>query len=170
MYSSNPPLGRLWSPIPPYGVAVLSTGVALLLTLWPPLHLNAAPASLLLCSVILSSWFGRVGPGVLAAGLSAIAFYYTFLPPLYAFTAKPAQMPRLGAFLLAALFVGSLGVTQRRALKSLRKARHQLNEAVQKLKSTNEALTKSEAYLLEAQRLCHMGSFGWDVSTGKLFW
>jgi signal transduction histidine kinase len=35
---------------------------------------------------------------------------------------------------------------------------------------TQEALRRSEAYLAEAQRISHTGSFGWSVSTGKLFW
>jgi PAS domain S-box-containing protein len=33
-----------------------------------------------------------------------------------------------------------------------------------------EKLRKSEAYLAEAQRLSHTGSFGWAVSSGKVFW
>ncbi|HZR17694.1 MAG TPA: GAF domain-containing protein [Verrucomicrobiae bacterium] len=35
---------------------------------------------------------------------------------------------------------------------------------------TQEALRRSEAYLAEAQRLSHTGSFGWHVSTGELIW
>ncbi len=38
-------------------------------------------------------------------------------------------------------------------------------------RSHNEdALRRSEAYLAEAQRLSHTGSFGWNVSTGELIW
>jgi len=33
-----------------------------------------------------------------------------------------------------------------------------------------EAIRRSEAYLSEAQRLSHTGSFGWKVSSGELFW
>src|SRR5258708_1314969 len=33
-----------------------------------------------------------------------------------------------------------------------------------------EALRRSEAYLAEAQKLSHTGSFGWNVSTGDLIW
>ena len=33
-----------------------------------------------------------------------------------------------------------------------------------------EALRRSEAYLAEAQRLSHTGSFGWNVSSGELTW
>ena len=31
-------------------------------------------------------------------------------------------------------------------------------------------LRRREAYLAEAQRLSHTGSFGWDISTGEIFW
>ena len=37
-------------------------------------------------------------------------------------------------------------------------------------KRAQEALQRSEAYLAEAQRVSHTGSFGWSVSTGELFW
>jgi transcriptional regulator with PAS, ATPase and Fis domain len=119
---------------------------------------------------MFSAWLGGVGPGVLAAALSAVAFYYSFLPPLYSLTAKPGEMPRFIAFVFSALFVGSLSVAQRWATESLRRARDDLNKTVQELRRTNEALGKSEAYLAEAQTLSHTGSFGWNVSSGELFW
>ena len=37
-------------------------------------------------------------------------------------------------------------------------------------KQAEIALKRSEAYLAEAQRLSLTGSFGWNVSTGELFW
>jgi hypothetical protein len=38
------------------------------------------------------------------------------------------------------------------------------------LSRAEETLRRSEAYLAEAQKLSHTGSFGWDVSTGKIYW
>ena len=37
-------------------------------------------------------------------------------------------------------------------------------------KHADEKLRRSEAYLAEAQKLSHTGSFGWDVSSGEIFW
>jgi PAS domain S-box-containing protein len=37
-------------------------------------------------------------------------------------------------------------------------------------KQAESALQRSEAYLAEAQRLSHTGSFGWNVSSGEIFW
>ncbi len=42
--------------------------------------------------------------------------------------------------------------------------------AAQTLELEEEKLQQSEAYLSEAQRLSHTGSFGWRVSTGDIIW
>ena len=42
--------------------------------------------------------------------------------------------------------------------------------AAQTLERQEEKLQESEAYLSEAQRLSHTGSFGWRVSTGEIIW
>ncbi len=140
MSSSNP---LLW-PRPPviwrYGIAVLSVTAALTISRWPALHLQEAPVSLFLCAVILSAWFGGAGPGLLATALSAFAFYYYFLPPIYSLDAKPGEIPRLLVFTVSAVFVGSLSAAQRSAMESLRRARDDLKETVQELQRTNDAL------------------------------
>ena len=53
-----------------YGTALLSVCVALLIAQWPVLHLESAPVSLLLCAVMLSAWFGGVGPEMVTMALS----------------------------------------------------------------------------------------------------
>ncbi len=140
MSSSNP---LLW-PRPPviwgYGIAVLSVIAALTISRWPVLHLQDAPVSLFLCAVILSAWFGGAGPGLLATALSAFAFYYYFLPPIYSLDAKPGEIPRLLVFTVSALFVGLLSAAQRGAMESLRRARDDLKETVQEVQRANEAL------------------------------
>ncbi len=139
MRTSNP---LLW-PKPPaiwsYGIAVLSVAAALTVSRLPAIHLQDAPVSLFLCAVILSAWFGGVGPGLVATLLSALAFNYYFLPPIHSLGPKPDEIPRLVIFVVSAIFVGSLSVAQRRATESLRRARDDLKETVQELQSTNEA-------------------------------
>lgn len=153
-----------------YGIAVLAVFVALLFAHWPFIHLESAPVSLFFCAVIVSAWYGGAGPGCLAIGLSCLAFYYSFLPPVDSFVAKPGQMARFIVFVASAMLVGAVSVAQRRATEFLRKTRDELKEAVQKLKQANESLVRSEAYLAGAQTLSHTGSFGWDLSTGHQFW
>jgi PAS domain S-box-containing protein len=55
----------------------------------------------------------------------------------------------------------------RESERQLRKARDELE---MKVAERTAELQRSEAYLAEAQRLSHTGSFGWDVSSGKLYW
>jgi PAS domain S-box-containing protein len=43
-------------------------------------------------------------------------------------------------------------------------------ERTRELTAVNEGLRRSEAYLAEAQRLSHTGSFGWRLSTGEILW
>jgi PAS domain S-box-containing protein len=47
-----------------------------------------------------------------------------------------------------------------------------LREAMERseLSRAEEALRRSEAYLAGAQKLSHTGSFGWDVSSGEVYW
>jgi PAS domain S-box-containing protein len=37
-------------------------------------------------------------------------------------------------------------------------------------KRAEEALRRNEAYLAEAQKLSHTGSFGWNVTSGEIYW
>jgi PAS domain S-box-containing protein len=45
-----------------------------------------------------------------------------------------------------------------------------LQNAASILTARRRAERRSEAYLAEAQRLSHTGSFGWRLSTGEIFW
>ncbi|MFZ1975037.1 MAG: DUF4118 domain-containing protein [Candidatus Acidiferrales bacterium] len=175
-----PELPRIWR----YGLAVLSVGAALMFSRWPGFHLGSAPASLFLCAVMFSAWFGGVGPGVLATVLSVLGFNYYFLEPLYSFAVKPDEIPRFVIFFASSLFAGSLGAAQRSATESLRRTHEDLIATVQELQRTNKALQEeslvrkraeqglrqSQTYLAEAQRLSHTGSFGWKPSTGEIVW
>jgi PAS domain S-box-containing protein len=49
--------------------------------------------------------------------------------------------------------------------RALREARERAER-----KRTDERLRRSQAYLAEAQRVSHTGSFGWDVSSGEIYW
>jgi len=140
MSMSNPLLWPKARVIWGYGIALLSVYTALLISRWPPVRLETAPVSLFLGAIMLSAWFGGLGPGLLATALSSIAFDYYFLPPIYSLVAKPDEIPRLVIFTVSALFVGSLSAAQRGATESLRRARDDLRGTVKELQKTNEAL------------------------------
>src|SRR6266404_5902483 len=75
-----------------------------------------------------------------------------------------------GLFSIAALFVTLLSSAQRVAAESLRRSRDDLLAAFEHQKQVEGVLQHSEMYLAEAQRLSQTGSFGWDVSSGEIFW
>ena len=56
-----------------------------------------------------------------------------------------------------------------RLAPSLKRALREARERTER-SHAEKALRCSEAYLAEAQRLSHTGSFRWDVSSGKIYW
>ncbi len=119
---------------------------------------------------MLGALFGGVGPGLLAATLSALAFHYYYR---HSPGPKPKEIPRLFMYIIANLVIGLLSAAQKNAKESLRRAHDDLKSTVQDLQTTNEALLaegrerkqteealrRSEAYLAESQRLAHTGSW-----------
>jgi len=131
--------GPLWSKrswIARYGFAVLSLTATLLISRWLSRYIGF-PGTLFLCAVVLSAWFGGVGPGLLATIVSTLAFHYYFLhsPGL-----KPKEMPRLLMYIASNLLIGLLSAGQRNVQESLRRARDDLKRTVQDLERTNGAL------------------------------
>src|SRR5580692_1094256 len=134
-----------------YGLATISCGVALAVA-W----LINAPSSCFFLAVMVSGLYGGKGPGLLSVGLSALAFDYFFLPPRFHLSLEPFSDLQFAAFLAATLLMTGLIEAKRRV-------------ELARLEVSLRAQT-SESYLAEAQRLSQTGSFGWNASTGKLFW
>jgi len=141
-----------------YGLAVLSVAAALIITLWMRMEIGQPSTpivGLFLCAVMFSAWFGGVRPGLLAIALSLLAFDYYFVPPIYSLSVEIKEIPRLLVFALSALFVGSLSAAQRNATESLRRARDVLDETVQELRRSNQALRTENAERKHAEALLY---------------
>src|SRR5262245_7269976 len=90
-------------------------------------------------------------------------------------TAAAGYMRRLQQFLEN---VRQMHLVERRRPGSRRRAYEELQVTVRELQQHNEtlrqraasALSEGNAYLTEAQNLSHTGSFGWNVSSGAIFW
>ena len=132
----NHPLWFRRSWISRYGLAVLLLSATLIISLWLTPHIGF-PGTLFLCAVMLSAWFGGVGPGLLATTLSALVFHHYLL---HSPGPQPKALPRLLMYIAANLLIGLLTAAQRSAKESLRRARDDLKRTVQDLQSTNEAL------------------------------
>lgn len=171
----------MWS----FATAVLSVAAALIVSRAPSFHLQSAPVSLFLCAVMVSAWVGGLWPGLLATLFSCLLFSYYFLAPTSSFSVNADEIPRGLLFLLSALFVALLTAAQRRATESLMDARDDLQRTVQELQKANDALQaesderkhaekklqESEAYLAEAQKLSHTGTWARVAGTGEVrYW
>jgi PAS domain S-box-containing protein len=157
---------------------MLSVAVAAVAAQILTVFLHTEPiASSMICAIMFAAWFGGFGPGLLAIALALFAFHYYVVPPVNSFTLKHnlfslglQELPRLFLFSIAALFVTFLSSTQRRAVESLRRSRDDLLVAAETQSEIEGALRSSQMYLAEAQRLSQTGSFGWNTSSGEIFW
>jgi len=88
-------------------------------------------ATMLSASIIVSAWYGGLGPGLLATALAAIATDYYFLYPLGSFSDLSMETTPLVAFALEGMFVSSLAV-------ALRLARSRAEERTREARSLEE--------------------------------
>jgi signal transduction histidine kinase len=107
-----------------YGLPVIACGIALIVA--RPLR---AESSSFVLAIIISSLFAGRGPGLLAVGLSAIAFGWSVLPSRLSLSAFPSSYFRFGVFLVVAFAAGELIESKRRSEDALRRTQAQLSRA-----------------------------------------
>jgi len=107
-----------------YGLATIACGIALIVA--RPLH---AESSSFVLAIIASSLFGGRGPGLLAVGLSAIAFDLFGLPSPLSLSSPPSSFLRFGVFLVVAFTASELIETKRRSEEALSRTQAQLSRA-----------------------------------------
>lgn len=107
------------SPLLRYGSAVATVALALVLTLllWPMIQ----PSVFLLffAAVMVSAWYGGLGPGLLATALTVVVIDYLFLPPPSMRIIALDTSLRLGVFVLIALLTSLLTAARKRAVEAL---------------------------------------------------
>src|SRR5205809_6312729 len=101
-----------------YGLAVLSVAISTAVTF--PLQDFGVRTSLFFPAVLLSTWFGGTGPGLLAVLLSTLSINFFFTAPFLAFQFSVRDIPTTVAFLLSALFISSWSTARQRAYYRLR--------------------------------------------------
>jgi PAS domain S-box-containing protein len=159
-------------------MAVLSVAAAIIAAELITRLFHTEPIALLmLCAVIFAAWLGGFGPALVAITLALFAFHYYLVPPVNSFTRKQdlltvgvSEVPRLILFSIISVFIALMISRQRKAKEALRRTSDDLQTAIDDQKRIEAALLHSEMYLTEAQRLSCTGSFGWNVSSGNLFW
>ncbi|HET8577571.1 MAG TPA: PAS domain S-box protein [Methylomirabilota bacterium] len=97
-----------------YSFAVLTTALACAFTL-AARALHPVPTALFYAAVTLSSFYGGLGPGLLATGLSTLLLDFFFIPPVYTLEKGLEETVRIAAFALSAALINSLHERRRRA-------------------------------------------------------
>jgi C4-dicarboxylate-specific signal transduction histidine kinase len=97
-------------------------------------------------AVILSTWFGRTGPGWLSVICSTLAVMYCFTPPIGRLAVTPSELPYFVTFVACEIGAAQLISWRRRTDDALRQARDQLEvrvmERTLELKNANDALVE----------------------------
>ncbi len=133
-------------------------------------HLIDAPSfqtPFFVCAIVLSSWIGGAGPGVLATVLSIFTIEFAFTEPRYTFSFTLSDVPKFTVFLLAGVFISLLARRQRRDEEALLVARESLEEKVRErtadLEATNKKLTAEIAERTRAESALHRLNRAWRV-------
>jgi two-component system, LuxR family, sensor kinase FixL len=152
MLKSNYLARRIPRPIWQYGLAILSVAAALVIT--RPLHHYTDITPLFYGAIVISAWFGGMGPGLLAVLLSTIAIDYYFVAPLYTIRLGVKHISFILVFGLLAILTSWMSTKRRQAEAALKQARDQLELRVQErtsdLRRTNEIL---QVEIAERQRI-----------------
>jgi len=112
-----------------YGIGTSAVAVALLATLAVPPIRAESPTALFLVAVMVASWHGGLGPGLLATALSAWAIDYFVMPPAFAMAFGLGDLTRVAVFVLVALLINSMNARRRSLEEALRQRADGLAEA-----------------------------------------
>ena len=148
-------LRRIWR----YGLAVITVGAALLITKSLQQYTDITP--LFYAAIVISAWFGGMGPGLLAVIFAELSIDYYFVEPLYTFRLGPKPITFLTVFGVLAVLTSWMSSKRRRAEAALRQARDELEtrvqERTQELRHANETLREREAELTHVTRVMTLG-------------
>ncbi|MBO3461591.1 ATP-binding protein [Aetokthonos hydrillicola Thurmond2011] len=128
-----------------YSIAVLTVLIALLLThlLW--WQWNQLPFyPLFLAAVMISSWYGGAGPGLLATALATLACDYFLLSPSYSLAATWFNIAELVQFILVAVLIISLNAILRSTQQQAKMNALEAKRNYERLRQSQESLRQSE--------------------------
>jgi len=163
-----------WSERPAlsYGLALVSVAAAAGLTkVFLYFHLPLAFNAFALSAIAITFWYGGTRPGILSAVLSALVRSYAFDPGID----NLARVLYDLVFLVFALLMA--GVTRARdelevrvadRTAALTRSNEDLKLEIAERNLAEAKLRESEAYLAEAQRLSHTGSWASTPALGEI--
>ncbi|MBD2464775.1 PAS domain S-box protein [Oscillatoria sp. FACHB-1407] len=142
----------------PYGVAIGSTAIALLLSLWLDAVITRTIGAFFYIAIAISTWYGGRKPGMVAIALSLLALNYYFIPPIHQIQISDLNdVLRLALFLIVALIINLLSV-------NLQKSRSKVEQLNRQL------IAESSDRLRVALNAAQMGMWDWNIVSGEINW
>src|SRR4029077_3580872 len=111
-----------------YGLSILSVAISTAVTM--PLESFGVRTSLFFPAILLSTWFGGTGPGLLAVLLSTLSLNFFILEPRFAFSFSFRDAVHLAVFLFTAFLISSWSAGRRRIEDALKRASADLEDKV----------------------------------------
>jgi C4-dicarboxylate-specific signal transduction histidine kinase len=140
-----------------YGIAILVVTSALLIT--RSLQSTMFPTPLFFAAIVISTWFGGTGPGLVAVVFATLALDFYFVSPVRGFAIRTADLPYMAQFVLPALLSFWFTKKRKEAEAALKEARDQLDVKVQQrtaqLRQANELLQSEIAERKHAEEAVH---------------
>ncbi len=131
----------------PYGVAILSVALASVIRLeLDPLLGGSAPLLIFAAAVILTSWFGRFWPGLLATALSLLTMDYLFFEPRYSIFRYDNQSDQIRV-----IFFGISGLLFSLIFARLRRSIEAEREIKERFRLLVEGVKDYAIFMLDAQ-------------------
>jgi K+-sensing histidine kinase KdpD len=120
-------------------------------------------------AIAVATWYGGIGPSVLALVLSIACFDYLFSPPIYSFGISRDDLPSFFVFMVWAVLIASFTEVRRRMEDDLSHARDHLQIEVEhrkqqegEIRKLNQELTNRAMELESSNR--ELESFAYSVS------
>lgn len=91
-----------------YGFAVAAVALAAVLTIWIEPLRGKSSFLIFFAAVMLSLWYGRLGPGLLAIALSVLTLDFFLIPPIHSIGTNIDEAAPLCVFVLLAVLMNAL--------------------------------------------------------------
>ena len=122
-----------------YGLAIVSVVMALGITLSLEPY-NTLRTPFLYAAILITTWFGGIGPGLLAVALATLALGYYFDPFHRSQAAEIIDLPLVVSFSLLALLITWVSAKRKGIQEALKQKNEELQQTLLKLKETQQEL------------------------------
>jgi len=157
------------SPLLHYGFSVACVAIAMGLALVFQQYRFRELAPPFNLAIAVATWYGGIGPSVLALVLSIACFDFLFSPPIYSFAISRDDLPSFFVFMVWAVLIASFTEARRRIEDDLSHARDDLQIEVEhrmqqedEIRKLNQKLANRAAELESSNK--ELESFAYSVS------